>query len=263
MELQELGGTGTMVPEIGLGTWRYRGGVAPLQHGIELGAALIDTAEIYGSEDVVGEAIRGQGEKVFLATKVSGEHLRYDQVLKAADASLKRLGLETIDLYQVHWPDRRVPISETMRALEVLVEAGKVRYIGVSNFSRPEFEAAQGALKKNRIVANQVEYGLHRRDVEPDLAPFYNRNQITIVAYSPFDQGQLLSPRARGFAALEAVAAETGKTPAQVALNWCLCHPGVIVIPKSDRVARVEENCGASGWRLTADQVAGLDRAFS
>src|ERR1051326_7566555 len=117
MQLHDLGGTGTLVPEIGLGTWRYRGGVAPLRRGLELGATLIDTAEIYGTEDVVGQAIKDWPDEVFLATKVSGDHLRWAGVLKAADASLRRLGIRTIDLYQVHWPDQRVPIAETMRAM--------------------------------------------------------------------------------------------------------------------------------------------------
>lgn len=154
MQQRELGATGVMVPEVGLGTWRYKGGPAPLSRGLDLGATLIDTAEIYGTEGVVGEAIRGRREQVFLATKVSGRHLRYDQVIKAANESLKRLGTDVIDLYQVHWPDRKVPIAETMRALEELAEAGKVRYIGVSNFSVREVEQAQAALKKARIVAN-------------------------------------------------------------------------------------------------------------
>src|SRR6266542_3831898 len=191
MELHDLGGTGTMVPEVGLGTWRYRGGVPPLQRGLELGATLIDTAEIYGTEEVVGQAIKDRHGEVFLATKVSGDHLRHGEVLKAADGSLQRLGLPTIDLYQVHWPNPRVPIGETMRAMEELVEAGKVRYVGVSDFSRREVEEAQGALKATRIVANQVEYGLHRREIEADL-PFYAAHKITVIAYSSFAQGQLL-----------------------------------------------------------------------
>ena len=118
MELQQLGNTGVMVSEIGLGTWKYRGGVEPLRRGIELGATLIDTAEIYRTEDVVGQAIQGQRENVFIATKVSGDHLRPDAVLRAAEGSLRLLGIEVIDLYQIHWPNARVPIKETMQAME-------------------------------------------------------------------------------------------------------------------------------------------------
>jgi len=134
MELKELGRTGVKVPEIGIGVWRYRGGVEPLRVGLAMGAFLIDTAEIYGTEDVVGEVISGMRERVFIATKVSGQHLRYDEVLRAADASLKRLGTNYIDLYQIHWPGHFVPIQETMRAMETLVDRGMVKYLGVSNF---------------------------------------------------------------------------------------------------------------------------------
>ena len=262
MDLRELGATGVMVPEVGLGTWEYRGGVAPLRRGIELGATLIDTAEIYGTEGVVGEAVRGLRDRVFLATKVSGDHLKYDRVLRAAGASLKRLGVDVIDLYQVHWPDSSIPIRDTMRAMGELVDAGKVRFIGVSNFSVAELEAAQASLANQRIVANQVEYNLLDRRIERDL-PYYQRERITVIAYSPLARGALLSSRRTpALDLLRAVAAEAGKTPAQVALNWCLSHPGVITIPKTDHVDRVDELCAASGWRLTDAQLAALDRAF-
>ena len=260
--LRELGRTGEQIPEIGLGTWQYRGGVEPLRRGIELGARFIDTAEIYGTESISGDAIADQ--HAFLATKVSGDHLTYDEVLKAAEHSLKRLGIPTIDLYQIHWPSERgAPIAETMRAMEELVQAGKVRYIGLSNFSRSQLEDAQAALKQNRIASNQVEYNLMRRSIEKDL-PFYQREGITVIAYSPFARGDLLgSGRRKGLDDLGAVAAEAGKTPAQVCLNWCLSRPGVIPIPKTDRVDRVAEICGGSGWALTPAQVSRLDEAFS
>ncbi len=257
MELRQLGATGLMIPEVGLGTWKYRGGVGPLQRGIELGAHVIDTAEAYGTEVSVGKTIHDRRDRVFLATKVSGQHLRYDQVLKAADASLRRLGVVTIDLYQIHWPDPAVPIGETMRAMEELVDMGKVRFIGVSNFSRQQLQSAQAAMTKYRIVANQVEYSLLDRHIEKDLASFYQPNQITVIAYSPFAEGELL--RGESLRALESVAREVGRTPAQVALNWCLTRPGVVVIPKSDSADRIAENCDASGWSLTAEQVIRLE----
>jgi diketogulonate reductase-like aldo/keto reductase len=263
MERRELGTTGVMIPEIGLGTWRYHGGTAPLLRGIELGAKFIDTAEVYGSEPVVGEAIRAQRPEVFLATKVSGQHLKYKDVLKAADSSLKRLGVNVIDLYQVHWPNSRVPIAETMRAMEELVDAGKVRFIGVSNFSRRQFEAAQAAMKKHKIVANQVEYNLIDQEIEKDIEPFYERNKITVIAYSPYAQGKVLSPKEKGYQTLSAVAAEAGRTPAQVALAWCLRHPSVVVIPKTDHVERVDDAVAASGWQLTPDQIETLSNAYS
>jgi diketogulonate reductase-like aldo/keto reductase len=263
MELRELADTGVMLPEIGFGTWKYRGGTAPLRRAIELGASFIDTAEIYGTEKVVGEALKGQSAKVFLATKVSGSNLKYDQVLRAADASLKRLGVKQIDLYQVHWPNSRVPIGDTMRAMEALVDAGKVRFIGVSNFSRDEFEEAQEKLKKYKIVSNQVEYSLVQRDIERDIETFYEPNKVTVIAYSPLARGALLAQRKQGLEVLKTIAAKARRTPAQVAINWCLRHPCVVAIPKTDKVARVDEDCGASGWRLTTEENEALDQAFS
>lgn len=266
MEYRELGGTGEMVPEIGLGTWKYRGGPEPLRKGIELGATLIDTAEMYHTEDAVGEAINGRRDKVFLATKVLGSNLNYDAVLRAAEKSLRLLDDDMIDLYQIHWSNRSVPITETMRAMEELVDQGVVRYIGVSNFLVAELQDAQQAMTKYPVVSNQVLYNLKRRQIERDLIPYCVENNITVIAYTPLADGSL-SGRSRFMpdkagAVLEQVAQEVSKTPAQVALNWCLSRPNVIVIPKTDSVARTVENCSASGWSLTPSQVAALDAAY-
>ena len=172
MDLQELGGTGERIPDVGLGTWAYTGGSEPLRRGVELGAFLIDTAEAYRTEDAVGAAIEGIRGDVFVATKVSPSHFRRRDVHRACDESLKRLNVDVIDLYQLHWPNDRIPIAETMGAMEELVEAGKVRYIGVSNFSVQEMEEAQAALAKSRIASNQVEYSLTERSIEPDVLPY-------------------------------------------------------------------------------------------
>lgn len=284
MDHKELGNTGVQVPEIGLGTWKYSGGVEPLRRGVDLGAFLIDTAEMYRTEDTVGRAVRGIRDRVFIATKVQGSHLRYDQVLRAADSSLQLLGTEHIDLYQVHWSNSGVPIQETMRAMEDLVDAGKVKYIGVSNFSVGELQEARAAMNRYPIVSNQVHYSLKRRNIERDVLPYCQENQMTVIAYTPLADGSLAveagSPegpgrwRLRGAAnrllgrdreqgALQAVAEDAGKTPAQVALNWCISHANVIAIPKSNSVSRTEENCGASGWRLSQEQLRVLDDAFS
>jgi diketogulonate reductase-like aldo/keto reductase len=267
IELEQLGNTGVMVPEIGLGTCKYRGGVEPLRRGIALGAYFIDTAEIYRTENVVGQAIQGMRERVFLATKVSGAHLRHDEVLRAADASLRLLGTDVIDLYQIHWPNARVPIKETMQAMETLVDRGQVRYIGVSNFSVRELRAAQEVMTKYPIVANQVLYNLNRREIERDLLAYCQEHHITILAYTPLDDGRLAAPsrfrRHQSTRVLEQVATEAHKTLAQVALNWCTARPNVIAIPKSDSVERTVENCQASGWRLTPTQIQKLDEAFT
>lgn len=267
MELLELGKTGVMIPEVGLGTWKYTGGDGPLRRGIELGAFLIDTAEMYRNEDRVGQAIRGLRDKVFLATKVLGSHLRHDQVLRAAEASLRLLNVDCIDLYQVHWPNSSVPIKETMGAMAELVENGSVKHVGVSNFSKRELQEAQAAMPNIPIVSNQVLYHLKRRGIERELLPYCQETGVTVMAYTPLADGSLASKsRSRNdprIETLEGVATETGKTMAQVALNWCTSHPGVMVIPKSNSVDRTVENCGASGWRLSTEDIATLDKAFS
>jgi len=267
MELKKLGNTDVKVPEIGIGVWRYSGGVEPLRRGIELGASLIDTAEIYGTEDVVGQAIKGTRDRVFIAAKVSGAHLRYDDVLRAAEGSLRRLNTTYIDLYQIHWPNPYIPIQETMRAMEALVDRGLVRYIGVSNFSTSDLRVAQAAMSKYPLVANQVLYNLNRREIESELMPYCLTNQVTIIAYTPLDDGRLaVQPQfrsSRRMLALQTVAAQVQKSLAQVALNWCTSRPNVIAIPKSDSVSRVTENCQASGWRLSPAQIHYLDAAFS
>ena len=260
MNLQELGSSGVQVPDVGLGTWAYTGGSAPLRRGVELGAFLIDTAEAYHTEDAVGAAIEGIRGDVFVATKVSPSHFRHRDVHRAADESLRLLKCDVIDLYQLHWPNGRIPIAETMGAMEELVDAGKVRYIGVSNFSVREMEDAQAALSNSRIVSNQVEYSLTDRSIEREVLPYCQANGITVIAYSPLARG--LGNFGKGSAALAEVAARNSRTVAQVALNWCLSHDRVMVIPKSNSEARVEENCGASGWRLSDEDIAALEAAF-
>lgn len=266
MDLKELGATGVKLPEIGLGAWQYRGGIEPLRKGIALGAFLIDTAEIYGTEKIIGEAAKGQRDQVFIATKVSASHLRYDDVLRAAENSLKRLGTNFIDLYQIHWTNPSVPIRETMRAMEKLVDIGKVRFIGVSNFSVKDLQEAQDSMSKYKIVANQVSYSLLDREIEDSLLSCCEKNNVTVIAYSPLAMGQLTSKpllrHRRAMHVLQKIAEDTGKTLAQVALNWCISKPNVIAIPKSDKVERVVENCQASGWRLSPEQVETLNRAF-
>jgi diketogulonate reductase-like aldo/keto reductase len=154
-----------------------------------------------------------------------------------------------------------------MNAMEALVDRGQVKYIGVSNFSVSELRAAQAAMSKYPIVSNQVLYNLNSRDIEQDLLPYCQQHNGTIIAYTPLDDGRLATPsrfrRNRGMKVLEQIASEVQKTLAQVALNWCTSRSHVIAIPKSDSVARTEENCRASGWRLSQAQVRLLDEAFA
>jgi diketogulonate reductase-like aldo/keto reductase len=261
MKLKTLGNTSTKISEIGQGTWQYRGGVEPLRAGISLGATHIDTAEMYKDEDVVGRAIEGLRDQVFLATKVWQDHLHHDDLINAAERSLKLLKIKTIDLYMIHWPNPEVPIKETMGAMEELVKRGKIKYIGVSNFSVKELKEAQNALSSNPIVSNQVQYNLQERDIESDLLPYCKSEKITIVAYSPLGRGaSVRSGRKKDV--LDEMATKYKKTRAQVALNFVTREDNVVAIPKADTVEHVRENCGASDWRLSEQDVKLIDEHF-
>lgn len=266
MDYRELGNTGTKIPEVGLGTWDYHGGVEPIRTAVELGAYFIDTAEMYNTEQAVGEAIKPIRDKVLLASKVSGNHLRHDAVLEAAEKSLAQLDTDSMDLYQIHWPSTTISIKETMRALETLVDRGVIRYIGVSNFNVSQLKEAMATMKKYPIVSNQVKYHLRARRIERDLIPFCENNNITVIGYSPLAVGSLVQTshesRRSEFKVMQQVARKYGKTLAQVAMAWCLRHPCMMVIPKSENVARIEENCRASGWNIDVDDLRLLDKAF-
>ena len=253
---KELGRTGVWLPANGLGTWEYKGGVEPLRKGIALGAWLIDTAESYGTEEVVGQAVRGIRNCVFIATKVSPIHFKRADLFAAADRSLQKLGTDRIDLYQLHRPNFAIPIEETMAAMEALVDKGKVRYIGVSNFSASDLRNAQAALTKYRIVSNQVRYSLVERTVERNLLRYCQENGITVIAYSPLGHGMQNIWAKDPDLTVAKVAEITGRTEAQVALNWCISKEAVIAITKADSADHVAQNCLASGGRLTPEQSA-------
>ena len=203
--MRELGRTGEKIPVLGMGTWEIgdvqndRGRaleIKTLRRGIELGMTMIDTAEMYGygdSEKLVGEAVKDIRDDVFIASKVSPQHFRYDEVLRACEDSIKRLGVKHIDLYQLHWPNSQVPIEETMKAMEELVSRGAIRYIGVSNFSVQQTMKAREALPRSELVSNQVRYSLSHRAIEADILPFCEREKLTVIAYSPLDMGSLPS----------------------------------------------------------------------
>ena len=260
MELKQLGSTPVRIPTIGFGTWRYSGGIEPLRAALDHGASFLDTAEIYGTEDLVGEAIRGRRPEIFLATKVAARNFRRADLIRAAENSLRRLRTDYIDLYQLHWPNVTVPVEESMAAMEELADSGKIRFIGVSNFSARYLRRAQRALSKHKIVSNQVRYSLIDRSIENGLLPYCQANGITIIAYSPLglDFSRFIS--ADPGRVLSQVAAATGKTEAQVALNWVIAKPNVVAIPKASSVAHAIDDCNAAGWRLSAAQYALLER---
>jgi diketogulonate reductase-like aldo/keto reductase len=260
---KELGKTGVRVPEIGFGTWNYKGGVEPLRAAIECGARLIDTAEAYDTEEIVGDAIRGRRHQVFLATKVLPRNFKRRDLIAAAERSLRRLGTDHIDLYQLHWPNLTIPIEEPMSGIERLVDAGKVRFIGVSNFSVADLIRAQVALGTRRIVSNQVRYSLIERTIEGGLLQYCQKNGITVIAYSPFSTSLANIKAADPDGLLPKVAEAASRSEAQVALNWCINKEMVIAIPKASTVEHVVENTGASGWKLQSELTQLLDRKIS
>ena len=304
MEYIELGKTGFKVSVIGLGTWQIgtklwgwgtdydeSDAIAAIHQAIDLGINFIDTAEIYGggkSEEIIGKAIVERRDEVFLATKVWVTNLSYNKVIKAAERSLRRLRVDVIDLYQVHWPNPFIPIEQTMRGMERLVKEGKVRCIGVSNFSVNQLKRAQEALSSEEIVSNQVEYNLLNRKIERDLLPYARREKITIIAYSPLAKGILTGKYAPGniprdilrridilfssenlkrankvLEVLHEIAERRGKTVSQVALNWLIKEPTVLAIPGAKKPTHVKINVGAVGWRLTDEEIKRIDEVSS
>jgi diketogulonate reductase-like aldo/keto reductase len=274
IEYKELGKTGEKIPALGLGTWGIGGFSYPdysndelaieiIRFAVEIGMNFIDTAEMYGaghSEELVGEAIKGIRDKVFIATKVLPTNFRYEDVIKACERSLRRLKTSYIDLYQLHWPNPSIPIEETMRAMERLANEGKIRYIGISNFSVEETIEAMNALSKYEIVSNQVEYSLLVRDIEKDLLDFCRKNKITVIAYSPLARGELLKGKYYEF--LSKIGKKYNKTAAQVALNWLIIKENVVAIPKAFSKAKIVENMGAYGWKLSDEDLKAIDEFF-
>lgn len=264
MDTKPLGRSGVDLPEIGLGTWEFSGEAAVIHRAIDLGSFLLDTAESYGTEGRVGKAIAGRRDEVFLATKVSPWHFRHADVLTACDRSLKALDVDTIDLYQLHAPSADVPIEETMGAMADLVAAGKVRHVGLSNFSVREMEAAEAALGPDLIVENQIKYSLFDHQFADTVIPYCEERGIMVLAYSSLEQGTFqreMRGNTRLVETMASVCAETGRTAAQVLLNWTLRSPVVITIPKTNTLSRVDENCAAAGWRLTDAQWQALTDA--
>ena len=264
MDTKPLGRTGVDIPEIGMGAWNYQGDPAVMHRALELGSFLIDTAENYDTEPQVGRAVQGNRDDYFIATQVSPEHLSYDDVLAAAERSLKALGTDHIDLYQLHAPSAHVPIAETMRAMDELVAAGKVRFVGVSNFTVEELREADDALGSGSVVENQIKYSLFDREFAESVIPYCEEHGVTVLAYSSLEHGGFadeMKARPALREVMDRVTAETGKTAAQVILNWVLRSPAVVTIPQTNRVERVDENCAASGWRLSDEQHAALANA--
>jgi diketogulonate reductase-like aldo/keto reductase len=257
-----FGWTGVQVPVAGQGTWMIEHdaqAVEALRLGLDLGLTHIDTAEMYGSgraEEIAGEAIRGRRDEVFLTSKVLPSNASYEGTLRACDASMKRLGVERLDLYLLHWESSH-PIGETMRALEKLVADGKVRFIGVSNFDVAQVKAAEKALRHERLACNQVLYHPWDRGIERKLLPYCTGRGIAVVAYSPFGHRAFKRNRV-----LDEAAKRHGATARQVVLQFLTRNEDVFTIPKSGNTDHVRENAGSWDFRLDAEDVAAIDRAF-
>jgi diketogulonate reductase-like aldo/keto reductase len=258
--------SGREVAALGLGTWkmgeehRHRSQeIAALQSGIDLGMTLIDTAEMYGegaAEALVGEAIRGRRDDVFLVTKVYPHNASGRGAIAACDRSLGRLGVDMIDLYLLHWRGS-IPLSETLEAFAELKRAGKIAGFGVSNFDTSDMEEAWALNHGKEIETNQILYNLTRRGVEHDLLPWCRHRHIPVMAYSPVEQGRLL----RNHKLIE-IAAARKATPAQIALAWLLAQPEIIAIPKASQAEHVKENRAAADIALSDAEVSMLDSAF-
>jgi len=268
---RKFGWTGVDVPVIGQGTWMIDGdsetearAIRALRLGLDLGMSHIDTAEMYGDghvEELVGQAIAGRRDEIFLVSKVLPSNASYEGTLKACKRSLKRLKTDWLDLYLLHWRGS-YPLSETMRAMEKLVTEGLVKYIGVSNFDVEDLMEAEQALQTERIVCNQVLYNLRDRGIELRLLPYCSKKKIAVVGYSPFGHGNFPSPPSREGKLLVEIGRRHNRTPKQVALNFLTRHPSIFTIPKTTRPERVKENSGGVGWQLIEDEVNLIDRAF-
>jgi len=258
--------SGEAIQVLGQGTWkmgedsrRRADEVNALKLGLDLGLTLIDTAELYasgGAEEVVAQAIAGRRAEVFVVSKVLPSNASRAGVQRACENSLKRLRTDRIDLYLLHWPGS-VPLAETVEAFEALRRAGKIRHWGVSNFDTEDMEDLAGLPDGGNVQTNQVLYNLVRRGPEFDLAPWSRKRGIPLMAYSPVEQGALA--RNTG---LDAVAARHNATPAQIALAWVMQQEGVIAIPKASSQEHVRQNFAALDIKLTAGDLADLDRAF-
>lgn len=278
METKKLK-NGFKIPVLGLGTWQIGGrtepdysedkkSIAAIKKAIELGYTLIDTAEMYGgghTEELVGKAIKGlDRKKLFIVSKVSSVNLAHDDVLSSARKSLARLQTTYFDLYLIHFPNPDIPLKETMKAMDYLIEKKITRFIGVSNFSVKQMQDAQ-KLTKHKLVTNQIQYSLMSRNsstycdcvnMETEIIPYCQKNDMIIMADRPLHKGDLPATHPL----LEKLGKKYGKTINQIALNWLIRKKNIITIPKSTNIVHLKENLGALGWELSKEDQKILDK---
>ena len=266
---------GLQIPKVGFGTWSIGGQSSPdlsldsvsraaLRSALELGYTHFDTAEYYAdghAEELLGQEIREMGvkrEDLFLTTKVSPEHLHHDDVLRACDRSLRRLGVDFVDLYLIHWPNPRIKLEESFRALNRLVREGKVRHLGVSNFKLKMLKESV-ALSETPLLTNQIPYSLPEKTyLENGVIAYCQQNDILVTAYSPVKFRNL-----KVNATLKSIAAAHGATSYQVALAWLIAQPRVITIPMSFDPAHQKENLEAMNLELSASEMEQLSNLYS
>ena len=309
MEYRLLGKSELSVSVIGLGTWALGGkdwgpidegeAITAIQKAIDCGINLIDTAPIYGngySEEIVGKAIKACRHRVIIATKC-GIHQRGNEIVndlkpkairRELENSLKRMGIEVIDLYQCHWPDPNTPIEDTMGEMLKMKAEGKIRYIGVSNFDTFLLERA---LKVAPIVSNQVPYSLVNREIERRLLPFCKEQGVGILAYGPLGGGILTGKYkekpifkrgdARSFfytyyeephwsriqmllKDVEQISVRYSKPISQIAINWIRQQPGIsTVLVGARNPKQAEANAAAGTWQLSAEDLASIKKALN
>ena len=259
---------GQQVPAIGLGTWKMgedpqcrAAEVAALQRGIDLGMTLIDTAEMYGeggAEEVVADAIEDQRDRVFVVSKVYPHNASRTELPMACERSLKRLRIDVIDLYLLHWRERNTRLMETLEGFEKLRAAGKIKRWGVSNFDVEDMEDVWSLKNGTNCAVNQVLYNLKNREIESGLLQWSGTNNVPIMAYSPVGHGRGLLENAT----LKKIAKHHGGTPGQIALAWVLRQPGVIAIPKASNEKHVRDNARSIDMKLTKENLSDLDQEF-
>jgi Aldo/keto reductases, related to diketogulonate reductase len=257
---------GITLPRLGQGTWylgdspdRRKDEIHALRTGIDMGMTVIDTAEMYGkgrSEGLVGEALKGRRDQVYLISKVLPSNADREGIARSCESSLARLQTDVLDMYMLHWMGDH-PLEETVEGMQRLVEQGKIRSWGVSNLDVDEMERLFAVPDGDTCAANQILYNLSRRGVEFDLLPWCRERSVRVVAYSPLEQGRILSNRT-----LELVAERHDATPAQIALAWLLHQPGIMAIPKSGSLSHVRANAASADIRLSEDDIVMLENTY-
>ncbi len=269
MQQHPFGPTGRSVAVVGQGTWYIErsaraAGIAAIRRGLDLGMTHVDTAELYGSgeaEAIVGEAIAGRRDEVFLVSKVMPNHASQSGTIAACEQSLARLGTDRLDCYLLHWRGRH-PLAETIAGFEALVAEGKILSWGVSNFDADDLDEALAVAGKGRIACNQVLYHLEERGIEHAVLPWCEKHDVALVGYSPFGHGGFPGPRTAGGRVLAEIAAAHKATARQVALAFLTRRPSLFAIPKAADAAHVADNAGAGDLRLSEAEIARIDTAF-